>query len=173
MGNLGTAQRTRHSYTKLWKSSARHLFGMRRLLRGNSQRRDIHNRRKDGFGITMGYYTYYTITADYGTSELKSEMKKFEFLDKYDEGSWSGDAKWYDWSDDMTKLSKKFPDILFTIEGRGEDSTDIWGYYYKDGKSYIQTEVIIHDYPDAPESSPPTMVLFGKDKRDDTKYSFE
>lgn len=121
----------------------------------------------------MGYYTDYTITTDSNTQELESEMKKFGFLDEYDEGSWGGDAKWYDWSDDMTKLSKKFPDVLFTIEGRGEDPTDIWGYYYKDRKSYIQTEVIIHNYPDAPESSPPIMVLFGKDKRDDTKYSFE
>lgn len=36
-----------------------------------------------------------------------------------------------------------------------------------------QAEVTIYDYPEAPESSPPAMVLFGKDKRDDTKYSFE
>lgn len=121
----------------------------------------------------MGYYTDYTITADNGTPELKNEMKKFGFLDEWDEGLWGGNAKWYDWSDDMAKLSKKFPDVLFTIEGRGEDSTDIWGYYYKDGKSYIQAEVTIYDYPEVPESSPPVMVLFGKDKRDDTKYSFE
>lgn len=121
----------------------------------------------------MGYYTDYTITTDNTTQELKDEMKKFGFLDEWDEGLWGGDAKWYDWSDDIAKLSKKFPDVLFTIEGRGEDSTDIWGYYYKDGKSYIQAEVTIYDYPEAPESSPPVMVLFGKDKRDDTKYSFE
>lgn len=121
----------------------------------------------------MGYYTYYTLTTDSSTPELENEMKKFDFLDKLDEEQWAGDAKWYGWDDDMEKLSKKFPDVLFTIEGRGEDSTDIWGYYYKDGKSYVQTEVIIYDYPEAPESSPPVMVLFGKDKRDDTKYSFE
>lgn len=120
----------------------------------------------------MGYYTDYAITADNGTPELKNEMKKFGFLDEWDEGLWGGNAKWYCWSDDMTKLSKKFPDVLFTIEGRGEDSTDIWGYYYKDGKSYIQTEVIIHNYPEAPESKPP-IILIWKGKDDDIKYSFE
>lgn len=112
----------------------------------------------------MGYYTDYTITTDNTTQELKGEMKKFGFLDEWDEGLWGGNAKWYDWSDDMAKLSKKFPDVLFTIEGRGEDSTDIWGYYYKDGKSYIQAEVTIYDYPEAPESSPPEMCSLEKIK---------
>ena len=53
----------------------------------------------------MGYYTDYTITVDNNTQELESEMKKFGFLDNYDEGLWGGDAKWYDWSDDMIKRS--------------------------------------------------------------------
>lgn len=35
----------------------------------------------------MGYYTDYTITVDNNTQELESEMKKFGFLDEYDEGS--------------------------------------------------------------------------------------
>lgn len=46
------------------------------------------------------------------------------------------------------------------------------GYYYKDGKSYIQTEVTIYDYPGAPESKPPECYL-EKIKETIRKYSFE
>ena len=34
--------------------------------------------------------------------------------------------KWYDHENDMKKLAKLFPDLYFTLEGKGEEVTDIW-----------------------------------------------
>lgn len=33
---------------------------------------------------------------------------------------------WYDHEGDMKKLAKLFPDLYFTLEGKGEEVTDIW-----------------------------------------------
>lgn len=44
-----------------------------------------------------------------------------------------GEAKWYDWGKDMLELSKEFPDVLFGLEGRGEDQQDWWYALFKDG----------------------------------------
>ena len=50
---------------------------------------------------------------------------------------WGGcdTAKWYDSDDDMTELSKSFPDCLFRLYGEGEDRDDTWENYYWNGKS--------------------------------------
>lgn len=43
------------------------------------------------------------------------------------------DATWYDWGKDMLELSKEFPDVLFGLEGRGEERRDWWYALFKDG----------------------------------------
>lgn len=42
--------------------------------------------------------------------------------------------KWYEYDEDMRKLSKQFPDFLFILEGDGEDPDDLWRNYYYNGK---------------------------------------
>jgi len=42
--------------------------------------------------------------------------------------------KWYDWSKDMASLSLKYPNLLFSLEGEGEDSGDIWKAWARNGK---------------------------------------
>lgn len=44
------------------------------------------------------------------------------------------ECKWYSYENDMKELSKKFPNILFTLSGKGEESFDIWRRYYLNGK---------------------------------------
>lgn len=44
------------------------------------------------------------------------------------------DAKWYKHTDEMTELSKEFPNVLFKLHGEGEDSGDIWDAYFMNGK---------------------------------------
>ena len=52
-----------------------------------------------------------------------------ENLDEFGE-----ETKWYSHENDMRKLSNKFRDVLFELEGEGEESGDMWKEYYKNGK---------------------------------------
>jgi len=83
----------------------------------------------------MGYYTNYTITADKVLPD-DFEDKFVEITDYYfNDGEF--EVKWYDCEDDMIKISKLYPNILFTVKGDGEESGDIWKHYFKYGKKHI------------------------------------
>lgn len=56
----------------------------------------------------------------------------FDYAGKEIFGWWANE-KWYDWEEDMTALSKKFPNFLFLLEGDGEHRDDVWGAYFLDG----------------------------------------
>ena len=45
-------------------------------------------------------------------------------------------AKWYNHPQDMAALSKKFPTVLFVLEGAGEDISEpnFWRSYFQNGK---------------------------------------
>jgi hypothetical protein len=43
-------------------------------------------------------------------------------------------VKWYDYNKNMIKLSEIFPNYLFTMDGEGEESGDIWRHYFLNGK---------------------------------------
>ena len=51
---------------------------------------------------------------------------------------WSGfdscTCKWYGHELDMLNLSKKFPTVLFKLEGDGEEKGDWWHKYFLNGK---------------------------------------
>ena len=53
--------------------------------------------------------------------------------------------KWYDHEEDMCELSKLFPNILFTLEGFGEEQGDIWREYFYNGKFQYAPATIIFD----------------------------
>ncbi len=96
----------------------------------------------------MGYYTDYSLSAQWrGDGEvseekikaLNAEVKKMNIFDGYDgyggyNSGWFVSAKWYDWEDDMLLLSSRFPEFLFTMEGHGEDSDDMWLEYFLGGQ---------------------------------------
>lgn len=44
-------------------------------------------------------------------------------------------AKWYEYDEEMTALSEKYPDTLFKLHGDGEETGDTWDVYYLGGKS--------------------------------------
>ena len=54
-----------------------------------------------------------------------------------------GDAKWYDYDENLTKLSKAFPHITINIEGKGEDDEDHWRARYRNGESESVRAVIM------------------------------
>lgn len=93
----------------------------------------------------MGYYTKYVISTK---SELNDEMvnsiidlTRYEF-DTDGNKMWA-DIKWYNYESEMKDFSTKFPNTIFIVEGQGEDQSDRWMEYWKNGKSqnaYLRIE---------------------------------
>lgn len=97
----------------------------------------------------MGYYTKYTLFVRHNDLDMQAEV-----LDVIKEGisypfqgatgvtdpdggwglSVNQACKWYENHKDMIKFSKKYPTILFTLKGEGEESGDLWMKYFKNGK---------------------------------------
>ena len=44
--------------------------------------------------------------------------------------------------DDMKELSLRHPEVVFTLDGQGEESGDVWRMYFKNGK-FHKSEVTI------------------------------
>lgn len=105
----------------------------------------------------MGYYTNYSLKQEGCPKQdlliLESEVDKMRvFSDGDAEYGWATYAKWYDFDNDMVKLSAKFPDVVFTLDGVGEDSDDEWRHYYKHGMvQYRALEIrrTIHDFDES------------------------
>ena len=49
--------------------------------------------------------------------------------------AWTGDTmKWYDHVHDMTILSKEYPNLIFVLEGVGEEFPDVWKAWFHNGE---------------------------------------
>ena len=87
----------------------------------------------------MGYYTWYTleILKDPDNQE-ELFWEDFEEKTKYSSGEFQNfntmEAKWYNWEEDMIELSRKFPKMLFKLEGEGEEPLDIWIAHFCNGQ---------------------------------------
>src|SRR6187402_2123969 len=103
----------------------------------------------------MGYYSKYTMSIQ--SSEEDKENLEKELRHRYDASMGMCDAsivyfnekndltKWYEYQDDMTEISKLFPDILFTLKREGEENGHIEKSFYKNGKKQICTARIVFD----------------------------
>ena len=82
----------------------------------------------------MGYYTYYTIDI---VKDPENQLEEFkaEFNEIIQEDWYEGfEAKWYDWENDMINMSKKFPKMMFSLDGNGEEALDIWCAHFCNGQ---------------------------------------
>lgn len=107
----------------------------------------------------MGYYTRYTgyvtgpapmlndFTRD---GENGKTFGKHELLimDWFDDFFGGGGAKWYDWEDDVKAISQEYPHLLFSLEGEGEESGDIWKAWARNGKVVKVQAKIVFEEPD-------------------------
>jgi len=103
----------------------------------------------------MGYYTNYDLSwtgemattkpCEYcgGSGKIQIEDAVQEFVNTVPflygntepiKGSLEDSCKWYDHETDMKRLSEQFPNVVFTLNGRGEESGDVWVKYFKNGK---------------------------------------
>lgn len=94
----------------------------------------------------MGYYTSFSLkwTSDNDDEELDTAIGNV--IEAHPDaigyallrcGSTSESCKWYEHEEDMKTLSIRFPGVLFTLSGDGEESGDIWKKYFLDGKMQI------------------------------------
>jgi hypothetical protein len=54
-------------------------------------------------------------------------------------------CKWYEYDVDMARLSQQFPELVFLLEGEGEEGGDMWKRYYKNGKVQVANAKITYD----------------------------
>lgn len=110
----------------------------------------------------MGYYTYFEMEMENLDDEsnvteeavIKTLIKESEWFDWVDrekdfDSFFKSDLKWYDWKDDMKKVSLSFPNVVFTLIGRGEEYDDIWKCIFYKGKSFYCPGKIVYDEPPA------------------------
>lgn len=103
----------------------------------------------------MGYYTDYKLSIQNNVNlvdnkDIDAISKYLDSLEVFDDidvrgvsRSWS---KWYFYREDMCRLSRKFPKILFSLSGSGEDLEDMWIEYYYDGKYQLCAGTITVTY---------------------------
>jgi hypothetical protein len=96
----------------------------------------------------MGYQTSYELDLK-NAGERTLEIMK-EFLNFYEEAAYALDenggardqVKWYDHEENLVEFSRKYPEIVFTLSGEGEDAGDMWKKYFRNGKKQIARAVI-------------------------------
>lgn len=109
----------------------------------------------------MGYYTRYNLTA----IDTKTDFPLTEEMEArvcarliaisgdaiYDGNTFDGclndELKWYDYHMDMIELSKEFPDIMFMLEGEGEERDDNWRLYVHNGESERVRAMLVWNAP--------------------------
>lgn len=89
----------------------------------------------------MGYCTRYYLDVHKGNLQIKEILnsiseKDFEGLNYAVgvDGDCLDEVKWYEHETDMRKLSLQFPEIVFVLNGEGEENDDTWYKYFKNGK---------------------------------------
>lgn len=113
----------------------------------------------------MGYETNYSLSCNisdttrklnpYIVDEIVTELKKMNVFEEI--GLYCGNVdafapceRWYDHEHDMAMLSKKFPAVLFTLHGEGEDRDDMWDKHFRNGMMQECCADIV--YPDFDET---------------------
>ena len=73
--------------------------------------------------------------------QIEKAIEKFEELQYIVQ---EGYGKFRDWDAEIKEMSKLFPEVLFTLYGSGEDDTDLWVAYARNGKIQISEAEITY-----------------------------
>lgn len=93
----------------------------------------------------MGYYTRFSLTVYQGKTEVDSALYpsfkeknlygRYMSIQELISGS-TDSMKWYEHKQDMLEISVLYPDLVFVLDGDGEEAGDCWREFYKNGKTY-------------------------------------
>ena len=93
----------------------------------------------------MGYYTMYNLSTDedeaYAKEKYGDELGEFT---GYGAALFEDQIKWYEHEQDMRSFSKRYPDVLFQLDGKGENNDDVWTMWARNGKTYKDYVKIIY-----------------------------
>ena|ERR1035437_5577262 len=102
----------------------------------------------------MGYCTQYNLCTSAGIpgvvvpediiSQFRNQCEGAEYAID-DGGGCSESCKWYDHEKNLVDFSLKHKDVLFTLDGTGEDNDDSWILYVQSGKSQLCNGRIVYD----------------------------
>lgn len=85
----------------------------------------------------MGYYTRFALTvepADAWDRAQEEIGKVWEDESPFEKPGWHTDSlKWYDWEDGLKKASAQLPDVMFILDGEGEEQGDVWRAFFRAG----------------------------------------
>jgi len=97
----------------------------------------------------MGYYTNYSLKVYFNENvshlskekltevkanlELVNKIVRNEIHELYPYAL-AEQTKWYEHREDMLRLSQKYSDLVFELEGHGEESGDHWRLYFYNGQ---------------------------------------
>ena len=100
----------------------------------------------------MGYHTYYTLsviganrTDQERIREMLANLGVLGYALQEGSGTEYGTnepVNWFCHDDDMLEISRRFPQVLFSLHGEGESNGDIWESHYLGGKTYTQPAII-------------------------------
>lgn len=133
----------------------------------------------------MGYWTYYNLQVFEisQTSRTKNNIRKIDAEDvpgiftslsiaETPRGSWTplkdgtcaycdGEGvKWYEHHEEMKAVSKAKPEFLFVLDGQGEEPSDRWRSFYRNGAAWTWEA----KPPVPPEASPEIFELLRTDR---------
>ena len=106
----------------------------------------------------MGYYTsfsLYILEGERPSEDYIEELREICQCAEYaidESGCFYSESKWYTHEDDLKKFSSgdNCKDVLFQLEGEGEDNEDLWIKYFKNGKMQIcRGEVFYPEYDES------------------------
>lgn len=88
----------------------------------------------------MGYYTKYELSYD-----TRVVTESVEDITSYDNHYFTTGCKFYGNEKVLKDFSTKYPDVLFTLTGLGEEPDDQWIKYFKNGKMQLAKAKITFD----------------------------
>lgn len=100
----------------------------------------------------MGYYTHYSLEMEGEESPINRILDLFDDppndvgIKGFSYGGiyyhlgdiyhgYAEFCKWYNFEEEMKKFSKMHPEVIFILDGDGEERRDVWRMYFKNGKS--------------------------------------